>query len=280
MAKCSYCGENAGFFKDFHPECKQRQLDGWAEMVATAHKAASGQEPSEGLLTKLSSISQSSYLPDSAQRHALVAGWGQALDSFLDDTVLTQDEQATLLGFANSFGLTKEELNTNGAFDRAIKANILSELLQGRLPEAQVNFSLPLNLKKNETVVYLFQSVTYLEERTRRKYVGGSHGVSIKVMRGVYYRVGAFKAAPIITSQMEHVDSGILVVTNENLYFQGSRKTFRVPYSKIVGFTQYSDGIGFQRDAASAKPQTFVTGDGWFTCNLIESLARMAEERR
>jgi len=47
-----------------------------------------------------------------------------------------------------------------------------------------------------------------------------------------------------------------------------------VPYSKIVSFTPYSDGIGIQRDAASAKPQTFVTGDGWFIYNLVVNLAR------
>jgi len=35
----------------------------------------------------------------------------------------------------------------------------------------------------------------------------------------------------------------------------------------------YSDGIGIHRDAASAKPQIFVTGDGWFTYNLVVNLA-------
>lgn len=33
--------------------------------------------------------------------------------------------------------------------------------------------------------------------------------------------------------------------------------------------------IGVQRDATSAKDQTFATGDGWFTYNLISNLAQM-----
>jgi hypothetical protein len=280
MAKCTYCGQSSGILKEFHEECKQRNLQGWAEMVALAHKAASGQESCDDLVAKLAAISEFSFIPESWNRRALVAGWAQMLDQFLDDSILTQDEQRKLLEFANRFDLTPEELNTNGAYDRAIKANILSELLQGRTPEAQVNFSLPFNLKKTEIVVYLFPSVSYLEERTRRTYVGGSHGVSVRVMRGVYYRVGAFKAKPVVTSQMEYIDSGLLLITSENLYYRGDRKSFRVPYSKIVSFTQYADGIGFHRDAASAKPQILITGDGWFTCNLIENLARMATERQ
>jgi hypothetical protein len=182
--------------------------------------------------------------------------------------------------FANQLGLTPEDLNANGAFDRAVKGKILSDLLEGRVPIAEIKGHLPFNLKKSEQPVYLFNSVGYLEERTRTTYVGRSHGVSVKVVKGVYYRVGAFKGTPVSTSQMEFVDSGLLAVTTENLYYQGQRKSFRIPYSKIVSFTQYSDGIGLQREAASARPQVFVTGDGWFTCNLIENLARLTEEQR
>ena len=36
-----------------------------------------------------------------------------------------------------------------------------------------------------------------------------------------------------------------------------------------------SDGLGIMRDDQTAKPQTFVTGDGWFVYNLAANLARM-----
>jgi hypothetical protein len=48
-----------------------------------------------------------------------------------------------------------------------------------------------------------------------------------------------------------------------------------VAYSKIVAFEPYSDGFGIQRDAATALPQTFVTGDGWFAYNLVTNLAQI-----
>ncbi|HBT49507.1 MAG TPA: hypothetical protein DEA61_06725 [Caldanaerobacter subterraneus] len=86
--------------------------------------------------------------------------------------------------------------------------------------------------------------------------------------------MGQFKGYPIEKEEQVYVDTGILAVTTKHLYFYGKIKSFRVPYSKIVSFTPYSDGIGIQRDAASAKPQTFVTGDGWFIYNLVVNLAK------
>ena len=47
-------------------------------------------------------------------------------------------------------------------------------------------------------------------------------------------------------------------------------------HERIVSFTPYTDGIGVQRDALTAKPQSFVTGDGWFTYNLVTNLAKLA----
>ena len=67
----------------------------------------------------------------------------------------------------------------------------------------------------------------------------------------------------------------IFKVKNYHPFFAGSSKRFRVAYNKIVTFEPFSDGIGIQRDAASAKPQSFETGDGWFTYNLITNLAQM-----
>jgi hypothetical protein len=63
------------------------------------------------------------------------------------------------------------------------------------------------------------------------------------------------------------------------VYFASSLKSFRVRYEKIVAFTPYSDGIGIQRDATTAKPQAFLTGDGWFVYNLVTNVANLISGR-
>ena len=53
-----------------------------------------------------------------------------------------------------------------------------------------------MNFQKGEQIVWAFPGADYLEDKTKRQYVGGSQGVSIRVMKkAVYYRVGAFKGS-------------------------------------------------------------------------------------
>lgn len=53
-------------------------------------------------------------------------------------------------------------------------------------------------------------------------------------------------------------------MTNKNLYFSGGGKSLRIPHLKIVTIEPYYDGVGVQRDAQTARPQFFITGNGWF----------------
>ena len=75
-----------------------------------------------------------------------------------------------------------------------------------------------------------------------------------------------------------HVDTGLLAVTDKHIYFHGSRKAFRVRFDKIVSFDQFSDGFGIMRDAQTAKPQPFRTGNGWFGYNLATNFGESLSE--
>ena len=135
--------------------------------------------------------------------------------------------------------------------------------------------NLPFNFQKSETLVWAFPDVDYLERQTRRVRQGASHGVSIRVMRGLYYQPRQFRSESVETNVTKHVDSGTVAVTDKHIYFAGREKSFRIAYARIVSFDGYADGFGVVRDAASARPQMFVTGDGWFSYNLVTNLAQM-----
>ena len=158
-----------------------------------------------------------------------------------------------------------------------MKAAVIRDVLSGVIPQRmKLEANLPINFQKDEKVVWVFPGCEYLEDRTHRQYVGGSQGVSLRIMKGVYYRVGVFAGQPVDRTERVHIDIGVVVVTNKHIYFAGPVKAVRVPYAKIVSFQPFSDGIGVIRDASNAKPQIFVTGDGWFTYNLVTNLARLS----
>src|SRR5262249_11611448 len=147
-----------------------------------------------------------------------------------------------LVEFKNRFSLAEADLDRNGAFTKIVKAGVIRDVLNGVIPRRmKVEANLPINLQKDEEVVWAFPGCEYLEDKTRRQYVGHSQGVSFRIMKGVYYRVGGFRGEPIDKTERVHVDTGTVVVTNENIYFAGPIKALRVPYAKIVSFQPFSD---------------------------------------
>ena len=93
--------------------------------------------------------------------------------------------------------------------------------------------------------------------------------------RGIYYRPSTFRSRPIEWVETLYCDTGLLGLTTKHLYFAGSRERFRVRYDRIVSLEPFADGFGIMRDAQTARPQAFRTGDGWFACNLAVNLSQM-----
>jgi hypothetical protein len=249
---------------------------GKTEVASLVAQSALNSADIPSLQNKIAEIAQRAFLSEQDLRPLLVAGWERAVSRALEDDVLSQEEENSLTELAKSLSLSQAELDRAGAYTRVIKAAVIRDVLDGEVPQ-RVSFEgeLPFNLQKGETLVWAFPGTTYLEVRTRRSYQGGYQGMSFKVAKGVYYRVGGFKGHPVSTDEAVNLGTGLFAVTDKNMYFAGPGKSFRVKYDKIVSFTPYSDGIGIQRDAQTAKPQTFVTGDGWFTYNLVANLAKV-----
>jgi len=276
MGNCQYCGKPAGFLKKKHSECERLRQNSWKTMIEICRKSVMSGEGFNSLLSQLDQLAIKSYIPNEKVKESLIKGWSNAVAVFLDDGVLSEEEEKKLSKFKEYFKLSQSELDFDGSLTKTVKAAIIRDILTGNLPEkVKISDNLPFNLQKTEKIIWLFEDAQYYEEKTRRHYEGGHHGLSIKIAKGLYYRAGAFKGHPVETTEILHIDTGLLGVTNKHIYFTGGRKSFRVKYSKIVSFTPYDDGIGIQKDAASAKPQIFQTGDGWFSYNLISNIAQI-----
>lgn len=283
MGNCKHCGKPAGFLRGKHAECEEQYQQ--RERVA---KQGSNQITSEVihainstasfnlLEEKIAEIEKKFLVPQEKRRNLLITGWESAVDQFLDDGILNVEEETRLVTFMEHFALSQFDLDEKGAFTKIAKAAVLRDVMNGIIPQRMsVNGSLPINFQKGEQIVWAFPDAKYLEDKSRRQFVGGSSGVSVRVLKGVYYRVGAFKGHVVENTERVHVDTGWVVITSKNIYFAGSQKSLRIPYNKIVSFEPFSDGLGVMRDTTTAKPQIFVTGDGWFSYNLVTNLSQM-----
>jgi hypothetical protein len=159
-----------------------------------------------------------------------------------------------------------------------VEAGALRDILEGKIPERQkLGVSLPFRFHKNEKLVWVYTDVKYLEDRTKIHHEGRSQGISIRIMSGVYYRLGAYKGHPVEVTNRVHVDTGMMAITTKHIYFAGPTKSLRIRLNDIVSLTPFSDAIGIHRSAISAKPQVFVTGNGWFLHNVLSNIDQLSE---
>lgn len=276
MGQCIYCGKPAGFLRKTHKECKQKNEKGKSEIISLVGGIGAEGGDLHQLEHSIEHVASISFIDKDALTYLVASGWERAVNIAFDDGLLSEAEESALSKLTEHFSLPQQVLDRHGAYSKLVKGAVLRDIMDGNLPErVKIDGVLPFNLQKSEKVVWVFQGVNYYEEKTRTRYVGGSQGISVRIAKGLYYRTGAFKGERVQTSETVLADTGLLGVTNKHIYFAGSSKRFRIAYDKIVAFEPFSDGIGVQRDAQTAKPQSFQTGDGWFTYNLITNLAHM-----
>lgn len=271
---CKYCGQKAGLFRKVHKQCQLSHTLAKYSIIDKIKESIISSADFANLETDVKSEAQKGYITQDELENFYNIGFDKAVETFLDDGVISSDEENKISRFKGHFNLDQTILNKNGSFEKVAKGLILNDIFQGKLPDKRITLdgNSPFLLGKDETLIWIFQNVEFYEQRTRTTFEGRSQGVSIKIAKGVYYRTGQFKGNPVVSTQMTFIATGLLALTNKNFYFASNSKNFKTPYKKLISMTQYSDGIGLQKDGVSAKPQIFKDLDGWFAYNVISNL--------
>ena len=146
-----------------------------------------------------------------------VRAWEAAVEGALEDGLVSLDEENALAKYISHFSLTQQDLDRNGVQTSLLQAAVIRDVTQGIVPQRQnTTGTVPFNLMKSEQLVWLIQDVDYLETVVRRERQGPSHGLSIRVARGLYYRPSTFRSRPIEWDETVHADTGLLEVWPES----------------------------------------------------------------
>ncbi|MDD5451975.1 MAG: hypothetical protein PHT49_08795 [Desulfovibrionales bacterium] len=77
----------------------------------------------------------------------------------------------------------------------------------------------------------------------RRRYEDGSHGVSIRIAKGLSYRIGAHRGHIVSDTAIVTVSLGQFVLTSKRAIFRGDKKSFNIKLDKILDLEFYNDGV-------------------------------------
>ena len=106
----------------------------------------------------------------------------------------------------------------------------------------------PVILKKNEHLSMVMNNISLQEPRSVRQTRAAYGGPTIRVAKGVSFRMGGASARSESHEEIKVIDQGSLILTNKRMVFIGSKRTTNIDLKKIMAITAYSDGIESQRE--------------------------------
>ena len=226
---------------------------------------------------RISAESVTSVLPLSPQKknEAYFNVLNKAADKFMADGWLDDNEQRLIESYTSSLGIALNCLPMqyqSESLARIGQAIVLKNLQRGVLPQNPL--TVPVLLGRGESALWVYDNVTMFQEKIIREYVGGNRGMSFRICKGVTYRTGSFNGRPIERSHMEKIDVGSLVITNKHFFFHCPTASSKIPFTKIIGVSPYSDGLEVHKEEAKPKRTVFQGFDPWFVINTVSILSK------
>jgi hypothetical protein len=156
------------------------------------------------------------------------------------DERITEDEKKDLESLMTYFELDTEDFDFNQK--NFNKFYCLALIDNDILPTPEYK-GLNVILKKDEIVHWLCSGCLKKRKKVVKNVTYGGLTGSIKIAKGVRYRVGSINLAPQISEIIIDEDFGDFWLTNQRIGFLGERKNFSLPYNKILSFEIYKDVI-------------------------------------
>jgi len=163
---------------------------------------------------------------------------------FIEDKELNEKEFELLDKFANELNLSKEDISFNENIRPYIFVYNIKE--KNQLPETKLqNDEFNIIIKKGEILHHADSAILKELKTVSLGYSGGSRGVSIRIMKGVNYRVGGHRGQIIKEDVWKETSRGALLITNQRLLLSpfAGNKPVSIPLNKILSYQVYENGI-------------------------------------
>jgi hypothetical protein len=224
-----------------HSSNRQIAKHGRNQFESLAIKAAHGDTDAVQALPAAAAQAREYYRNEKKHLDQAWAVMTVALRDVLTDDVLTEQGETHIAKLSFALGIQQWGVDLAHRNFALFEEVMVARINDGRpIP----NDSAPLMTQPGETAFYPTFAVALMKEVVDREMRGGSSGVSVRIAKGVNYRVGQVRARSVVVgTHLEAQDSGDLVVTDRRAVFMGTKKTLEFRRDRLVGLAQYTDGL-------------------------------------
>ena len=149
-----------------------------------------------------------------------------------------------------------------------VRRRLIERILNGELPNVPPQDA-GIVLKRGESCFYVSCAEFHEERVTSTVRVRHRAGGRIRICGGVSYNFGATHGRSIPIAGMVKIDDGMLIITNQRCVFNGSKKSFSVPFAKLISFEPFADGL--ELNPENKKTQQYKIPDGELAAAILST---------
>lgn len=191
-----------------------------------------------------------------------------AFQNIISDGKITDEEKEALEDLMKYFKVSQKDFK----FDQKSfnKFYTLGLIDKGILPEIQQH-DIDIIFKKGEILHWGCTGALRKYQRVTNRINYSGPIASIKIMKGVRYRMGSIGYSTSSSEYLINEDTGVFWLTNQRIGFRGNRKNFVFPYTKIHAFELTKDGLTILKDGRE-KPYIVGLDDYDIPCMIISHI--------
>ena len=166
---------------------------------------------------------------------------GRLLDRSVADRRLSPEELEELASVARHLGIAPD-------FDSATEAMLDRYALFWRIENGDLpSVTVPDAALESGEVCHMELSAERHEQRSIGDSAETEGVVSVRIARGVYFRVGTASAERVNRTLLVRADAGPLLITNQRVLFMGGQGSSSFLLRDISSYQVYADGIVLER---------------------------------
>lgn len=216
---------------------------------------------SDGILeaiekTKLEGIKREYKLTPADLKQAHQKAVNLTFANFISDNRISEEEKNALDTLTNYFGITNNVQFDEKTFNKFYALGLIDK---GVLPQMKTE-DLDIIFKNNEILHWASTGSLKKYKNTSKKINYYGPAGSIKILKGVQYRVGSIDYQVSNTEELVVDDVGTFWITNKRIGFKGNRKSISFPHTKLHIYEMRPEGLFIFKESRE-KPYIFELQD-------------------